>query len=152
MFGPVLHSPYANSLCQMVVSLSCRVLLMLPVVWSQSVFLDRPGCAAAVACPPVIPLLCGGIVRESSIDVKWCCLGSHPPLRRDHLLSRYAKRIARELAKDAAQLDMAPPEDRAAHKASAQARSLLGLLKGCCRAGLYTKGQAREERGRKNAG
>ena len=56
--------------------------------------------------------------------------------RRDHLLSRYAKRIARELERDAAQLDMAPPEDKAAHQASAQAKSVLNLLTGCCKADL----------------
>ena len=69
---------------------------------------------------------------------------------RDHLLSRYAKRIAHELARDAVQLDMAPPEHEAARQASAQAKSLLGLLTACCRAdfsGQDTKGRAEPANG-----
>ena len=68
------------------------------------------------------------------LRVTLLCLMPCNPVCRDHLLSRYAKRISKELAREAAQLDMAPPGNRAtARQASARAKSLLGLLTGCCR-------------------
>jgi len=58
------------------------------------------------------------------------------------LLSRYAERISKELAREAAQLDMAPPGNKAAKQASTHVKSLLGLLTGCCRADLSRQDSA----------